>query len=250
MSVRPARMLRGALVTAIVAVSVTSCSGSSAVPQSELEKDVAEFANERFHQENDATCDGDLDADKDATQDCTWTNDDGQEIKLTVTATKIDGENVEYSITPSDSSGERLSGTGYTIEAPDGWRDATQLAGGTTGIKVDLAMSADPTGGVSTNINVIRRPASGMPDLASAAQIVASQASGGGASEKLPDIKIDGEPASGRGYETKAPNGKTIAQQVYVVKRQDSVYLITLTTAVGEMDGSVLTDALQTWTWE
>lgn len=250
MFLRLARGLRGALVLAMVVVGVSSCSGSSAVPQEDLEKDVAQYANKRFEQQNEATCDGELEAEEDATQDCTWTTDDGEDIELTVTATSVDGDKVEYNIGPSEASSDSVSGTGYSLEAPDGWKDTTQLVSGTTGIKVDLALSAGPGGDVNTNINVIRRPAKNMPDLGAAADIVASQASGGARSEKLPAIEIDGAPAAGRGYQAKAPNGQTIAQQMYVVRQQDSVYLITLTAAPGQLDGAVLTDVLDTWTWD
>lgn len=103
----PGRSARYAAVAVTAVLAISACSlGGGAVPQGELEKDVAAELNEQSGQDNDATCDGDLEAEEDATQACTWTSDDGEEIPVEVTATRVDGDDVEYDIQPQQRSSQ------------------------------------------------------------------------------------------------------------------------------------------------
>ena len=100
--------VRYAVVAVTAGVALSACSlGAGAVPQDELEKDVAAELNEQSGQDNDATCDGDLEAEEDATQQCTWTSDDGEDVPVEVTATRVDGEDVEYAIDPQRPSSQQ-----------------------------------------------------------------------------------------------------------------------------------------------
>lgn len=106
----PGRPARSAAVALTVVLAMSACSlGGGAVPRSELEKDVATELNEQSGQDNDATCDGELEAEEKATQACTWTNDDGDEIPVEVTATRVDGEDVEYDIRPQQGASQSPS---------------------------------------------------------------------------------------------------------------------------------------------
>ncbi|MGH3359886.1 MAG: DUF4333 domain-containing protein [Nocardioidaceae bacterium] len=113
--------IRYAATTAVAVVVLSSCSlGGSTVPQEELEKDVAAQLNEQSGQDNDATCEGDLEAEEDATQQCSWESDDGAEIPVEVTATAVGDEDVEYRIEPQ----EPVAGSGDS-EDPQGSEEPT-----------------------------------------------------------------------------------------------------------------------------
>ena len=131
--------LAAAAVAAVLASVLTGCSfsvgGPSAVPQEELEKQVAGL----YEAEDDiaAECEGELPAEADATTDCHLTVGEAA-ADVHVTVTSVDGDDVEFTSAPyvpadtvADTIKASLADQGYqvdTVECEDelaGKLDAT-----------------------------------------------------------------------------------------------------------------------------
>lgn len=102
------------LTAAVCAAALTGCSfsvgGPDAVPQSELEKQVADlYTADDPEAEITADCEGELAAEVDATQDC-HVNVGEESADVHVTVTEVDGQDVEFEAAPFVPA-ERVAGT-------------------------------------------------------------------------------------------------------------------------------------------
>lgn len=95
-----AHLLAAVACTAGLAGCSFSIGGPDAVTQSELEKQVADlYTADDPEAEITADCEGELDAEVDATQDC-HVNVGEESADVHVTVTKIDGQDVEFEAAP------------------------------------------------------------------------------------------------------------------------------------------------------
>jgi Domain of unknown function (DUF4333) len=94
----PRRRLLLVAAPALV-LGLTAC--ASSIEQDELEKQVSSTLESRFGVAADVTCPGDLDAEVDATTECTATDPDtGDEIGLRITVTSVEGDTADFDIAP------------------------------------------------------------------------------------------------------------------------------------------------------
>jgi hypothetical protein len=94
----PRRRLLLAAAPALV-LALTSC--GSSIEQPELEKQVSSTLESRFGVAADVACPGDLDAEVDATTECTATDPDtGEDIRLRITVTSVEGDTANFDIAP------------------------------------------------------------------------------------------------------------------------------------------------------
>ncbi len=88
-------------VVPVLAIGVTAC--SSSIVQDELETEVAGTLESRFGVAAGVSCPGDLDAEVDATTECTATEiDTGEEVVLRITVTSVEDGTAEFDIAPVD----------------------------------------------------------------------------------------------------------------------------------------------------
>ena len=86
-------------VASVLGFALTGCGES--IEQGELEAQVASTIESRFGVAADVACPGDLDAEVDATTECTATDPDtGEESALRITVTSVDGETATFDIAP------------------------------------------------------------------------------------------------------------------------------------------------------
>ncbi len=89
------RLPRAVLALSVAALVLSTGGCSLSVSQSELEAEVARFADDITQ----VDCDGDLDGEVGATQDCTATRGDGSTVDVVVTVTEVDGNDVLFDVT-------------------------------------------------------------------------------------------------------------------------------------------------------
>ncbi len=66
---------------------------------------MSKLLNEQTGEDNEATCDGDLAAEEDATQDCVWKSKSLGKVEVEVTATSVNDDEVEYQMKPVTDKG-------------------------------------------------------------------------------------------------------------------------------------------------
>jgi len=94
----PRRLLLLAAAT-VLGMGLTACGSSS--EQDELEKQVASTLESRFGVAADVSCPGSVDAEVDATTECTATDPDtGEEVGLRITVTSVEGDTANFDIAP------------------------------------------------------------------------------------------------------------------------------------------------------
>jgi len=94
---RPGRHPALLLLAPVLAVGLTAC--SSAIEQGELETQVASAIEAEFGVAPEVSCPGDLEAEVDATTDCTATDPDtGEEIDLRITVTSVEDGTAQFDI--------------------------------------------------------------------------------------------------------------------------------------------------------
>jgi len=82
-------------------LGLTAC--GSSIERDELEKQVSSTLESRFGVAADVACPGDLDAEVDATTECTATDPDtGEAIGLRITVTSVEGDTANFDIAPVD----------------------------------------------------------------------------------------------------------------------------------------------------
>ena len=88
-------------VAPVLGLGLTAC--SSSIGQDELETQVAGTLESRFGVAAGVSCPGDLDAEVDATTECTAIDPDtGEKIGLRITVTSVEGDTADFAIEPVD----------------------------------------------------------------------------------------------------------------------------------------------------
>ena len=89
------------VVAPVLGLGLTAC--GSSIGQDELEKQVSSTLESQFGVAADVSCPGDLDAEVDATTECTATDPDtGERIGLRITVTSVEGDTANFDIAPVD----------------------------------------------------------------------------------------------------------------------------------------------------
>jgi hypothetical protein len=95
----PRRTLALLAAGPVLGLALTAC--ASSIEQGELETQVASTIESTFGVAADVSCPGDLDAEVDATTDCTATDPDtGEEIALRITVTSVEDGTANFDIEP------------------------------------------------------------------------------------------------------------------------------------------------------
>lgn len=95
----PRRRLPLIAAASVLGLSLTACGES--ITQDELEIQVASTLQSQFGVAADVSCPGDLEAEADATTECTATDPDtGEEIALRITVTSVEGDTANFDIEP------------------------------------------------------------------------------------------------------------------------------------------------------
>ncbi len=97
----PSRRLLLLAAAPVLGLGLAACGES--IQQDELETQVASTLESQFGVAADVSCPGDLDAEVEATTECTATDPDtGEEIELRITVTSVEGEKADFAIEPVD----------------------------------------------------------------------------------------------------------------------------------------------------
>lgn len=85
----------------LLGFGLTAC--GSSIGQGELERQVSSTIESRFGVAPDISCPGDLDAEVDASTECTAIDPDtGEKVVLRITVTSVEGETADFDIRPVD----------------------------------------------------------------------------------------------------------------------------------------------------
>jgi hypothetical protein len=96
----PRRLL---LLVAVPALGLGLSACSSSIEQDELERQVSSTIESQFGVAADVSCPGDLDAEVDATTECTAIDPDtGEKVGLRITVTSVEGDTADFAIEPVD----------------------------------------------------------------------------------------------------------------------------------------------------
>ena len=94
---------RPLLLVAVPALGLGLTACSSSIEQDELERQVSSTIESQFGVAADVSCPGDLEAEVDASTECTATDpDSGEEIALQITVTSVEGDTANFDIVPVD----------------------------------------------------------------------------------------------------------------------------------------------------
>ena len=94
---------RPLLLVAVPALGLGLTACSSSIEQDELERQVSSTIESQFGGAADVSCPGDLEAEGDASTECTATDpDSGEEIALQITVTSVEGDTANFDIVPVD----------------------------------------------------------------------------------------------------------------------------------------------------
>ena len=89
------------LLVAVPALGLGLSGCSSSIEQDELERQVSSTIESQFGVAADVSCPGDLEAEVDASTECTATDpDSGEEIALQITVTSVEGDTANFDIEP------------------------------------------------------------------------------------------------------------------------------------------------------
>ena len=95
----PRRRLVLLPVAPVLGLGLAAC--SSSIEQGELETQVSSTIESQFGVATDVSCPGDLDAEVDATTECTAIDPDtGEEIALRITVTSVEDGTANFDIVP------------------------------------------------------------------------------------------------------------------------------------------------------
>jgi hypothetical protein len=96
---RSGRRLALVVAAPVLGLGLTAC--GSSIEQDELESQVAGAIESQLGVRPDVSCPGDLDAEVDATTECTATDpESGEELQLRITVTSVEDERAEFDIEP------------------------------------------------------------------------------------------------------------------------------------------------------
>jgi DcrB len=149
--------------------------------------------------------------------------------------------------------GERVTGTGYSFEGPDGWYDATDAAADLNAGPVDLAIAAELSEEFTTNFNVVRATSAPTKDIDQLGRLMTRQVRplAEGEITALDRIDLDGSPAVG--HELESSTGGTLHYlRQYSTLHDGDVYTMTMSAHQDEVDTAVevMDEILASWTWE
>jgi hypothetical protein len=151
----------------------------------------------------------------------------------------------------SESSGDTLSGDGYSYAVPEGWSDASDQ-GESQGVD-SIVRADDEESGFHTNILVEVDPASGVTDPNAIKDQWTSNVGGavGATPSPIDGATIDGQDAVGIRLETTA-QGVDVVQVAYLAINDGKIYSIALSTAADTEDASndTFDNLLGSWSWE
>jgi hypothetical protein len=148
-------------------------------------------------------------------------------------------------------SGGGLKGTGYTLDAPDGWRDGTEEAK-TGAINFDLVVLGERRDDFTANVNILREEPGTEVELGQLKEAYRPQLENLGATDIQAgeDIRVDGEQALVHDYRIGQQGRKLRGRQV-ALPRDGGVYTITLTSTEDgfEADTRDFQLMLDSWRW-
>ena len=155
---------------------------------------------------------------------------------------------------PACGSGdEKVEGSGYSVELPDGWKDRTDDAPQDSPIRVDRLLIGPRVRGFATNVNVIREPRPGNATLEEIEQQGRPQIRGFGGRDisQARPVKLGDERALSHTYRIRQ-RGKLLTGEQYIAIHDGRVYNVTVTS-----DPSAFADARRdfreitgSWKWE
>ena len=149
---------------------------------------------------------------------------------------------------------EKVEGSGYSVELPDGWKDRTEDAEEQTGgIAVDRLFIGPRVEGFATNVNVLREQRPADASLEEIEQRGRPQIRGVGGRNISParPVELGGERALSHTYQIRQ-QGKLLRGEQYIAIRDGRVYNVTVTSvpsafADARSDFREITDS---WKWE
>ena len=148
--------------------------------------------------------------------------------------------------------GGALGGTGYTLDAPEGWRDGTDEAE-TGAVNFDLLLLGQRRDGFTANVNILREEPGTEVTLDELKQTYRPQLEGLGATdiEAGNDVQLDGERALVHDYRIGQAGSQRHGRQV-ALPHEDGVYTITLTSSEEGFDEDArdFQTMLDSWRWK
>ena len=161
-----------------------------------------------------------------------------------------------------DDAGKVVTGTGYEVTVPDGWRDRSEEGEDVEvqGFSPDIVLIGERDDGFTTNLNVIRTPGV-TRELDAQTRLERRLIERGGApgaaelrpAQNLTPVErteLGGEDA--RAYEFEIRDGeRRIRVRQLLAIREEVAYFATLTTAPGRFDEDRddFESILESWTW-
>jgi len=155
-------------------------------------------------------------------------------------------------VSDSGGGGAAIQGKGYSIEAPDGWKDRTQEASADSSIKPDRVLVGETKDGFATNMNVVFEP---KPDasLAEVGEGFRMQIKSIGAMEisAASERKLAGDDAVTYTYTLDQGGKQRRARQVAAI-HGDRLYTVSMTAAAEGYDEGEkrLDEILASWKWK
>ena len=144
------------------------------------------------------------------------------------------------------------SGTGYTLDPPEGWRDGTKEAK-TGAINFDLVLLGERRDDFTGNVNILREEPPGEASLDDLKEAYRPQLESLGATDiqSGPDLEIDGEKALVHDYRIGQQGRKLRGRQV-AMPHDGGIYTVTLTSSDGafEEDARDFQAMLDSWRWD
>jgi hypothetical protein len=158
------------------------------------------------------------------------------------------GETAPPASTVDPATGDTISGTGYTFNAPEGWTSSPSLPSGVDTIALDPA-DAD---GFSDNVNVLLSPAGEVtPDQVESAGVAELEGVGATGVEVRPRITVAGSESAHLTAELTS-SGVTYVFDQYYATNSGQTYVITFSFSdtVSQGDREALSESvLASWSW-
>jgi hypothetical protein len=158
------------------------------------------------------------------------------------------GESAPPASTVDPATGDTISGTGYTYNAPEGWSVPPSLPNGVDTVSADLA-DAD---GFTDNVNVLLSPAGEVtPDQVESAGVSELEGAGATNIEVRPRITVAGSESAHLTAKLSS-GGATYLFDQYYATNAGQTYVITFSFSDTESqaDREALAESvLASWTW-
>lgn len=144
-----------------------------------------------------------------------------------------------------------VSGTGYTLDTPEGWRDGTDEAK-TGAINFDLVLVGERRDEFTANVNILREKPRAEVSVDELAEAYRPQLEGLGAKdiERDADLEVGGDPALVHDYSL-SQQGRNLRGRQVAVPREGYIYTTTLTTTAPDFedDATDFEQMLSSWRW-